>query len=124
MSTDVFVINKDIKPFEGMKLRYIRARPGDYHYHKTATVHKNVNGLWFVEWEDGTNSGNGGCSGVVDEDIFTCWELAPYEVVNILSKTRTLKERNMASDATTCHSCHGKLSEPYPGLKHCPKCKP
>jgi hypothetical protein len=35
-----------------------------------------------------------------------------------------LKTANSVSSATNCISCGGQLKEPYPGLKHCPKCEP
>lgn len=115
--------NKNIKPFEGIKLRY-RVMGFD-RYNMIATAHKNMEGNWFVRWEDGRFSESGSCSGVTDNEIHSCWEVVSSPSASENSSCSTnLKERNMAPDATICYNCNGKLKEPYPGLKHCPKCEP
>jgi hypothetical protein len=38
--------------------------------------------------------------------------------------TYDLKTANSNPSATNCVKCGSKLKEPYPGLKHCPKCEP
>jgi hypothetical protein len=42
----------------------------------------------------------------------------------IILKQMDLKTANSNPSATNCVKCGSKLKEPYPGLKHCPKCEP
>lgn len=46
------------------------------------------------------------------------------EVPTLASKTDNLKTANMRPNATECAACGSLLKEPWPRLKHCPKCEP
>jgi len=43
------------------------------------------------------------------------------ETIQIIYDLKTL---NSSPSAHNCAKCNGQLKEPYPRLKHCPKCEP
>jgi hypothetical protein len=42
---------------------------------------------------------------------------------SVSTSQEVLKVKNSSPEATKCASCGGKLKEPYPGIKLCPKCE-
>jgi hypothetical protein len=51
-----------------------------------------------------------------------------FELIEITSNSNSLqinlKQLNSSPSSFNCASCGAQLKEPYPGLKHCPKCEP
>lgn len=115
----MYKINKDIKPYENMRLKYI----GNHNFLKgeVAIAHRNNDGSWYVVWSDNQQSVSGSTSGVEDDGVHDCWEVLDN---NVSKNAVDIKSINMKPESLTCFLCGENLKEPYPGLKHCPKCEP
>ena len=90
-----------------------------------ATARREPDGRWHVVWHDGENtvSNSGPISGVEDGKISSIWIIVDEGQI-AKPDSGSLKVANSRPDAKACASCGGLLKEPWPGLKHCPKCEP